>query len=337
MRNEDFDCAPVCEVDRMRSFRTQRLTHGIDSNVTCARLRLVIFCCMVLRLPAGIQSFGAHSVAQMDNICLAQFNGKDAKDATPTFLSEHAIIFLMQGEKIMYSGDQRISITSNNVILLKRGYYLMCERLANNNPYHSLVFYFNESVLQDFWQKFYQGFEHLKSNKARSVEVVELTEPFQVLKEALLYYLEYNGQHTEYIVKNRFEEFILLLLESESRHAFLQFIADICSTRGQHINQVVNENILNPIALDDLAKLSGLSLSAFKREFKQQYGESPKRWILQRRLEHAKILLESSEKPVKEIAWECGFESAAHFTRVFKQHYGTPPRTHSTQRVKQLT
>ncbi|MGE0589047.1 MAG: helix-turn-helix domain-containing protein [Cyclobacteriaceae bacterium] len=292
---------------------------------------------MVLRLPSGIQSFGAHSVAHFDNICLAQFNNKDAKDATPTFLSEHAIIFLMQGEKIMYSGDQRITISSNNVILLKRGYYLMCERLAHNNPYHSLVFYFNETVLQDFWQKFYQAFENLKPSSARSVEVVELTEPFQVFKDALLYYLEYNGQHTEYIVKNRFEEFILLLLQRDPKHAFLQFISDISGTRGQQVNQVVNENIFNPITLDDLAKLSGLSLSAFKREFKEQYGESPKRWILQRRLEHARILLESSEKPVKEIAWQCGFESVAHFTRVFKQHYGTPPRTLSTQRVKQLT
>lgn len=76
----------------------------------------------------------------------------------------------------------------------------------------------------------------------------------------------------------------------------------------------------------ELARKSGRSLSAFHRQFVATFGTTPQRWLMERRLQRAKVLLSSSSLPITEIAYETGFRDPAHFSRAFKQRFGTPPR-----------
>jgi transcriptional regulator GlxA family with amidase domain len=69
------------------------------------------------------------------------------------------------------------------------------------------------------------------------------------------------------------------------------------------------------------------SLSSFKREFQRCYGMPPGRWLLERRLERASALLNTTSMNVTQIAFECGFESSSHFSRAFKDKFGRTPRT----------
>jgi AraC-like DNA-binding protein len=66
-------------------------------------------------------------------------------------------------------------------------------------------------------------------------------------------------------------------------------------------------------------------LSTFKRHFRAVTGESPAAWLRRRRLERARLLLESSRLSVAEIAFEVGFSSVSHFVHTFRQEYGAPP------------
>lgn len=66
-----------------------------------------------------------------------------------------------------------------------------------------------------------------------------------------------------------------------------------------------------------------------QRLFRSQ-GTSVMRHIVQVRLEHAHTLLRtgaSDATSVQGIAWQCGFSTAAHFSRVFKQRFGVSPRS----------
>ncbi|MFM0515567.1 helix-turn-helix domain-containing protein, partial [Paraburkholderia sp. RL17-373-BIF-A] len=64
----------------------------------------------------------------------------------------------------------------------------------------------------------------------------------------------------------------------------------------------------------------------FNELFKEKFGVSVKHWLLAQRLEHAKLLLETSPKKVIDIAFESGFANAAHFSDRFRRHYGICPR-----------
>jgi AraC-like DNA-binding protein len=76
-----------------------------------------------------------------------------------------------------------------------------------------------------------------------------------------------------------------------------------------------------------LAKEAGMSRSAFARDFKGTLGVTPMEFVTRIRLNVARRLLVSTVRPVEAIAAEVGFSSRSHFSRVFRDHYGTDPST----------
>ncbi len=90
---------------------------------------------------------------------------------------------------------------------------------------------------------------------------------------------------------------------------------------------MLDANLDGNIALSDVARETGLSLSYFSRAFKVSTGSSPYKWLSQRRIERAVDLLRNTSLSIKEIAAACGFADHAHFTRSFGEAKGVPPAT----------
>lgn len=86
---------------------------------------------------------------------------------------------------------------------------------------------------------------------------------------------------------------------------------------------VMKENYSFNLKLEEFARLTARSLSAFKRDFRRLHNTSPGQWLLEKRLNHAMHLLTNLHKTVTEAAFESGFESASHFSRAFRQRFGT--------------
>ena len=59
--------------------------------------------------------------------------------------------------------------------------------------------------------------------------------------------------------------------------------------------------------------------------FRKHLGETPHQRLLARRLQEARNLLATSNQNLKELAFECGFSSAEHFCRTFKERFGMTP------------
>jgi AraC family transcriptional regulator, exoenzyme S synthesis regulatory protein ExsA len=84
-------------------------------------------------------------------------------------------------------------------------------------------------------------------------------------------------------------------------------------------------NFTYPMKLEEYARLSGRSLSLFKRDFKKIYNTAPGRWLTQKRIEYGRYLLQKTDKSVTDIALDCGLKNHSHFSRVFKEQYGITP------------
>ncbi|CAG67133.1 MULTISPECIES: helix-turn-helix domain-containing protein [Acinetobacter] len=87
----------------------------------------------------------------------------------------------------------------------------------------------------------------------------------------------------------------------------------------------INEHLHTAITIADLAAQTQLSEYHFAHMFKQSTGVSPHQYVLQQRLERAHHLILHHSCDLTQIALQCGFSSASHFSTRFKHHYGYSP------------
>lgn len=80
------------------------------------------------------------------------------------------------------------------------------------------------------------------------------------------------------------------------------------------------------VSLDELADAAGLHPVYFVRVFKAETGTTPHRYLLERRVEHAKTLLATTAQPIAEVALACGFASQSHLSTWFRRLTGTSPK-----------
>ena len=117
--------------------------------------------------------------------------------------------------------------------------------------------------------------------------------------------------------------------------AFYEILIEAASLRRQREHPVssdvlkvkgyLDSHLEAPISLDQVSELTHLSKTHLIRRFKREVGRSPYAYLLDRRMEHAKILLSTSSLRVKEIAARVGFGSVYHFSNMFKQKTGAAP------------
>ena len=95
-----------------------------------------------------------------------------------------------------------------------------------------------------------------------------------------------------------------------------------CAERAQRL---LGSRLEHPWRLDELARLSGVSLQHLIAIFRQEYGRTPMRALKQMRLEEACRRLRQTEQSVTEIALELGFSSSQHLANACRNTFGATP------------
>ncbi|MEH1165527.1 helix-turn-helix domain-containing protein [Micromonospora sp. CPCC 205539] len=88
------------------------------------------------------------------------------------------------------------------------------------------------------------------------------------------------------------------------------------------------QRLHEPVALRDLAEQARMSVRTFTRRFRSETGLSPAQWLLQQRTDHARLLLETTDLTVEQIAHRCGFGTAAALRQQLHQRIGVAPSTY---------
>jgi len=78
-------------------------------------------------------------------------------------------------------------------------------------------------------------------------------------------------------------------------------------------------------SVNDLAKVAGMSRTAFSNRFNELIGNSPLSYLMDWRMQIARQMLIDTEFPIIDIAHKTGYQSEAAFGRVFKRHFDIPP------------
>ena len=88
----------------------------------------------------------------------------------------------------------------------------------------------------------------------------------------------------------------------------------------------MEQNLEEPLARSELAESAGLSTRQLERLFRKYLGRSPARYYLELRLAKARLLLLQTNMSVIDVALACGFVSASHFSKCYRDYFGRTPR-----------
>lgn len=102
--------------------------------------------------------------------------------------------------------------------------------------------------------------------------------------------------------------------------------------RIKRCKQYMDETLTDPaLRIRDLAAMCGMSEVWFRREFEKYFGETPLEYIKHKRLDAAKLLLQTGLYTVTEVAFRTGFESSSYFSAEFHRREGISPREYKSR------
>ncbi|OPH54972.1 AraC family transcriptional regulator [Paenibacillus ferrarius] len=239
-------------------------------------------------------------------------------------LQEHVLLVVLEGVYIVRYGDQEYTVRKNEMALLHKGIVVEYEKYGEADSRHVLdymMFFLKDELLHDFMKL--SSLPSSKSVSPAAATVHPVNERLLSYMASLKpYFAEPEGIQDE-LIKLKMLELLFDILDADQ--GLLNQILQLRQQRPTSIVEVVEKNLLNPVSLQDLAYLSGKSLSTFKREFRKIYNEPAFQWIRNRRLEKAKELLSNSRISITEVCLATGFENVSHFSKVWKKKYGVSP------------
>jgi len=96
---------------------------------------------------------------------------------------------------------------------------------------------------------------------------------------------------------------------------------------------LMEANLGEPLATEDIAQLVGVSRRQLERLFKQHLDELPSRYYAELRLARARRLLQQTSQSILQIGLACGFANGSHFSNAYRARFGRTPRDERSPRA----
>ncbi len=100
------------------------------------------------------------------------------------------------------------------------------------------------------------------------------------------------------------------------------------SVRDSRVRRAIlmmEQSMASPVSMAELARRLNITPRHLERLFQAELGASPQEYYRLHRLRYGRFLLVTTDRRVSEIALECGFSDASHFTRAFREAFATTP------------
>ncbi|MHB0766854.1 AraC family transcriptional regulator [Bradyrhizobium sp. 5.13L] len=104
--------------------------------------------------------------------------------------------------------------------------------------------------------------------------------------------------------------------------------------RLSRVTEFIAASVDRDFTVKDLASVACMSPAHFSRSFKAATGAAPHEYVSRQRLDFARHLLSTSDRPLVDIAYAAGFSSQANFNRAFRKAVGTTPSLYRAQKVR---
>jgi AraC family transcriptional regulator, exoenzyme S synthesis regulatory protein ExsA len=236
-------------------------------------------------------------------------------------------VYVMKGKKKWFSKDGEVLARAGDCIFVKKGAHSIYQYF--DDEFCSLFMFVPDLFIRDTLldNRVKLSSDNQKGNISPILRV-GVNEMLKAYFLSLLSYITNTDSSYKKLAEMKFRELILIIATGSGNSEVTHYFSSLCNTSRPSLQSVMESNFNYPMSLEEYARLSGRSLSTFKRDFKEIYSTTPGRWLTQKRLEYGRYLLDQTGKSVTEVVLDCGFKNLSHFSRTYKKKFGTAPLRH---------
>jgi AraC-like DNA-binding protein len=233
-------------------------------------------------------------------------------------------IYVLTGKKKWKSGEKIHTTEPGDALFIKKGGYVVHQFF--DQEFCSLLIFVPDKFIKNVIRK--HQIDCVSNTSVKFTDTIISLNVNNVLSNYFHSVLSYFPKSTpppKQLLKVKFEELIISILSDPENEQLARYLNNICTQDKISIREIMEANFMYNMRLEEFAKLSGRSLSTFRRDFKEHFNTTPGKWLTKKRLEYGKYLLESTDKSINEITFDSGFENPSHFSRIFKKRFGVAP------------
>ncbi|MBN1380601.1 MAG: helix-turn-helix transcriptional regulator [Deltaproteobacteria bacterium] len=253
------------------------------------------------------------------------------------FVSDHVLIHILSGRLDIVEADCHSSYHCGDTLFVRRNSLAKFIKFPQNDgePFKSLSIFIKRSFLRTYYamNRHHLGITQHPGADVR-IKKIEATPLLQGYFASLGSYFDADMKLTEELVeiKTREAMFLLNQIDPPLYRCLFHFVEP-----GKiDLEEFMCKNFVFNVPLETFSKMTGRSLSTFKRDFHKIFDQSPSRWLKKKRLEFAHYLLKEKHRPPSDVYLQAGFENLSHFSSSFKEVYGYNPSDLVTLRTKRI-
>lgn len=241
------------------------------------------------------------------------------------YISNHVISILLVGQqRITTYEDQQITVNGGEILLIPRGLYHITDLVPREGQFHSLLFYFGNDLIQDFLSG--TPVQEVKREVVPEYLKLGVVPTIQQFAHSLLQVYRQPGLNNKRFLPIKILELLHLINDLVSEQRFADFLFQLTLPQRRNIGTFLENNFDKPLNIEDYAHLTGRSVSTFRRDFKQQFHTTPKKWLKQKRIERAVHLLNTRSMSVNQLSYAVGYDNVSYFIRAFRKEVGLTPK-----------
>lgn len=241
------------------------------------------------------------------------------------FPNDGCFLYFKNGKTTIRSSEDSAFMNGSQAVLLQCGtYFLDFMRDFKGDSTDVIAVHLYPEILKKIYSKELPS-SLMKGSFKKKNPIIQPNKVIIKYIESLEFYFDNPSLVNDDLLELKMKELILLLLQTKSVDSIIELIYSFQTTRTTEIKKIVDLHLYSNLSIEELAKLSNLSISSFNRKFKEDYKDTPRNYIQNQKILKAEELLSLSTLSVGQIAFECGFNDPLYFTRVFKKKNGHTP------------
>lgn len=279
----------------------------------------------MLNLYEAVRTNPSYSKLEIGDFLFAEYTCGATVKMLPNWTETDYLVHVVTGKKTWHTADGVWLAGPGDTLFFKKG-----ANIAEQHPEEDvclLMLFMSDTLMRGAIREVTSSL-NLKPSDSTPIKTglrVNNDVALAALFQSMRTYLAGKEKPAEALVRLKMKELIISVMTSGTNSELAAYFRRIGASDSPSIAEIMEENFRYNLSLEEYARLSHRSLSSFKREFQAHFQDSPGKWLLQRRLDHAAGLLLNAQMNVTEIAFESGFEDVSHFSRVFKERFGIPP------------